>query len=180
MSREPKPTHKVRFAETAGDRAKNPDAVRPGAKPGRPRPEGSGKKKGQKNASTVEREATLAEALAAEFNKLTKAEIEEITPAQVMRLCTLSAVKIGNWGLALMASEKWAPYVHPRLAAVVHHEGGRAGRDIDGETGEDVEEGGDPGLRVRILGGLPELAPARSTTAQEAEVVGDKDAKDDG
>lgn len=178
MSREPKPSHKVRFAETAGDRAKNPDAVRPGAKPGRPRPEGSGKKKGQKNASTLEREATLSNALIAEFKKLTPKQREEITPMEVMRLCTLSAVEIGNWGLALLASEKWAPYVHPKLAAVVHHEGGRLGRDIDGEMDEDGVPGGDPGLVVRVVGGLPELVPARSGPIQEAEVVeteGDKD-----
>ena len=178
MSSAPKPTTRARFAATADAKAKAPDAKHPGRPKGVEKPAGSGKRKGVPNKATVERERTLSEALIAEFKKLTPKQRQEITPMEVMRLCTMSAVEIGNWGLALLASEKWAPYVHPKLAAVVHHEGGRLGREIDGETDEDGLPGGDPGLTVRVVGGLPELVPARSGPVQEAEVVKDEDGKD--
>jgi hypothetical protein len=160
----------MKFAETADAKAKNPDAKFAGRPKGSPKTSGSGKRKGLMNRSTLEREQTLANALIVEFERLTPEQVESITPTDIMRLCALSAVKLGNWGLALMASEKWAPYVHPKLAAVVHHEGGRVGPEIEG--GEDDEfPGGDPGLRVRILGGLPGLEPNRPV--RDAEVADD-------
>lgn len=167
----PKARTTVRFAAVADEKAKNPDIKGPGSKKGRPKTPGSGKKKGTMNSATLEREQNLANALIAEFEKLTPAEAEAITPMEVMRLCTISAVKLGNWGLSLMAAEKWAPYVHPKLAAVMHHNGDRRGDDIDGDIAEDDEfgGGGDPGLRVRIVGGLPDLNPKRP--AKDAEVV---------
>lgn len=75
------------------------------------------------------------------FGTLTEDQLEAITPLEVMRLCTIGAVKAGQFGLALMAAEKWAPYMHAKLAP-------RLVDDNDDRT-------------VRIEGGLPQLASPR-------------------
>jgi hypothetical protein len=168
--KEPRVSHTIKNTAVADAKAKG--AKTNGRPKGIKRPEGSGMKKGQKTRPVLEREQSIAAALAEAFSELTDEQIETITPMEIMRLCSVSAVRAGNWGLALMAAEKWAPYVHPKLAAVVHHQGRGAGATYD-EDGEPVDgQDAIPGERVRIIGGLPDLRPAK-----DAEIVPDKDGK---
>jgi len=107
-----------------------------GAPKGRPKPAGSGRKKGSKDKKTVAREETLEEAMKEVFGTLTDSEIGSITPLQILQLCTQAAVRAGNFYLARESARDWAPYVHSKMASV---------------TPDD-----DPNKAIIIKGGLPD------------------------
>ena len=107
-----------------------------GAQKGRPRPIGAGRKKGTPDKKTVYIKTSLEEATAEVFGALTDQEINDITPLQIMQLCTRAAIRAGQLGYAATLAEKWAPYVHPKMAS----------RPTDD----------DPERAVIIKGGLPD------------------------
>lgn len=78
----------------------------------RGRPPGTG------NARTLERRAEIQGAMAEVFASLTPEEIENIKPIDVFRLVTIGAVKANDHVLAMNAADKWAPYVHAKLAPI--------------------------------------------------------------
>jgi hypothetical protein len=107
-----------------------------GAQKGRPRPVGAGRKKGTPDKKTAFIKTTLEEAMTEVFSTLSDKEISEITPLQIMQLCTQAAIRAGQLGYAATLAEKWAPYVHPKMASV---------------TPDD-----DPNKAIIIKGGLPD------------------------
>ena len=124
-----------------GDEAPEPTLVykkprKRGAPKGRPKPPGSGRKKGTQDKAVVLVQTQLEAAMAAVFGALTDAEISSITPLQIMQLGTQAAVRAGNMPYAMTLAEKWAPYVHPKMASI---------------TPDD-----DPNKAIIIKGGLPD------------------------
>jgi hypothetical protein len=78
----------------------------------------SGRPKGLLNQKTIEKKEMLTGAMKDVFASLTAAEIEAIKPIDVFRLVTIAAVKAADHVLAMTAADKWAPYVHAKLAPI--------------------------------------------------------------
>ena len=58
----------------------------------------------------------LADGVHSVFGHLTEDEIQAIKPVDVFRLVTIFGVRTENYPLAMAAAERWAPYVHAKLA----------------------------------------------------------------
>ena len=108
-------------------------AVPPGTPPNRP-----GRPTGVPNQKTQEKREALSDAMRDVFAGLTPEEVEAIKPLDIFRLITLAAVRAGDHALAMLGAEKWAPYVHAKLAPI------------------QVDAGGGDRATVHIVGGLPE------------------------
>ena len=109
---------------------------RRGPPKGTPKTPGSGRKKGTTDKAIAVVQTQLEIAMAEVFGALTDKEISEITPLQIMQLATQAAIRAGNIGYSVALAEKWAPYVHAKMASV---------------TPDD-----DPNKAIIIKGGLPD------------------------
>lgn len=119
-----------------------------GAPKGRPKPAGSGRKKGSIDKRTDLIRSNLEEAMNEVFGVLTDEEISSITPLQIMQLCTQAAVRAGNFPLAREVARDWAPYVHPKMASVAPDD--------------------DPSKAIVIRGGLPDPSKPPETEDDDA------------
>lgn len=103
-----------KIAEAGPDKPKN----RGGRKPGHPgaggRPEGSRDKK------RIEVDETLEDLTREVVSGLSEEEIMALKPKEVLRLCTLAAVRTHRWTAMLTAATAWAPYEHARLTKNEH------------------------------------------------------------
>jgi len=120
----------------------HPTKKAPGRKPGCTKPPGSGAKKGVLQQRTLDRQLEMANAMRAAFQDLLDDEkkLMEITPLEIMRRCAIGAIRGGQFGLAVATAEKWAPYVHAKLAT----------KYIEPEDAEEETQ------RIIIQGGLPD------------------------
>jgi hypothetical protein len=106
------------------------------------RPAGIGVGVGTGNAQTRERREQIQAAMAAVFRSLTLDEIEHIKPIDVFRMVTIGAVKANDYVLALNAADRWAPYVHAKLAPIQVDTGNGVKRIIVENAPEDDDAEG--------------------------------------
>lgn len=88
-------------------------AIPPDAPPNR-----RGRPTGTPNQKTQEKREALADAMRDVFSGLTHEEVETIKPLDIFRLVTIAAVRAGDHSLAMLGAEKWAPYVHAKIAPI--------------------------------------------------------------
>ena len=101
-------------------------------------PNRRGRPTGVPNQKTREKREAITDAMRDVFAGLTPAEVEAIKPLDIFRLITLAAVRAGDHALAMLGAEKWAPYVHAKLAPI------------------QVDAGNGTSSTVNIVGGLPD------------------------
>ncbi len=74
-----------------------------------------GRAKGTKNRTTLARENAIVEATA----DLTDADIRSMTALEIMQRAARLRAEAGDWNGAAFIAARLAPYVHPRLSAIV-------------------------------------------------------------
>ena len=87
-----------------------------GRRPGSPKT--GGRQIGTQNRATLEAKKALLEAERALGAKLSEAEVKAMSPVDVMTLVMRTALKAGNYQVALTAATNLAPYIHPRLSNI--------------------------------------------------------------
>ena len=79
-------------------------------------PKTGGRVKGSLNKSTVNQMMSMNEAFKEIASELTRAEVDNISPKDVLLRIMRAAFNAGNINLAMAAAEKASPYCHARLA----------------------------------------------------------------
>ena len=91
-----------------------------GSAPGERR---GGRKKGTPDKATAARQAAMQAAVANCFASMTAAEIEALTPKEIMLLTMQAAAKNGDALLAVNIAERAAPYYNSRLTGPLELKG---------------------------------------------------------
>jgi hypothetical protein len=105
-----------------------------GASPGERR---GGRKKGTPNRATAAKQAELDEALSLAFETLDPAEIDRLTPADVLIMSMRCLVKRKLIPQAITIAKEAAPYFNAKIAPR-------------------FEGSGESGTLIRVIGGLPD------------------------
>lgn len=80
---------------------------------------GGGRRKGSRNKALVAREIATKTAIDDTLARLTKEEIERLTPLEIMILAMHLLLTEGNLMGAVSVAKEAAPYVHGKVASVV-------------------------------------------------------------
>lgn len=103
---------------------------RPGFQPGN---KGGGRKKGSTSKVQMQRQEKLDRTAKSLLRSFTEAEIDEMSPKDMLLLCMRTYFKIGDVDRAAKVAADVAPYVDPKLAAtaLVSEDGLRALKTTD-------------------------------------------------
>jgi hypothetical protein len=82
--------------------------------------EGGGRPKGSRNKALVAREIATKNAIDDTLARLTEEEIQRLTPLEIMILAMHLMLQSHNLMGAVSVAKEAAPYVHPKVASVVH------------------------------------------------------------